>query len=228
MRNQRSKKFHAAAFTEYSSKATEYSKRDEEKWKEPPFAAVELSRAMEDLHPKNILDLGVGTGRYFPYINGEKYTGIDISPEMLSHANERTSMLTQRGFQEVKLEVNEIHDFLISAPSEYYDFIFSIGCIGYHIGVETTLFKEIVRVMTPKAHLFLQTTQQSKKYKIKNTISRLKNILLGNKDNSGFFISTSKKQLQKVCVNSGLNPVWFKEDEKLWFGSPLLLSLYQK
>ncbi len=220
--------FKKAVEREYTHKVASYAKRDEERWLSPTYTSIVLQQYVEEIHPQKILELGVGTGRYFPYLSGTHYTGVDISPEMLSYANDRKSILFKRGFTDIFLEEMELGEFLSSLPDAEYDFVFSIGCIGYHVDVTIQLINNVSRVIRPGGYLFLQTTQQSVKYKLTSIIKRWKNLLLGRDDNSHFFISTTIHQLRNVSKKGGFDLVRMHEDEKKWYDKPLLLSLFKK
>jgi SAM-dependent methyltransferase len=229
MNKKRTEYFSHAAAYEYSTKARQYSEKDIEKWKTPSFTAEQLVRIVSEIKPDRILELGVGTGRYFPYLSGRQYTGVDISSDMLDYARARESMLLERGFNSINLRLSELQDFLITLPDEeMYDFIFSIGCIGYHVPVGLSLFISISKILAPNGYLFLQTTQQSMRYKLKSILKHWKTLLLSRDDNAHFFLSTTKEQLRTVAKKSGFELVWMQEDEKKWYDRPLLLSLYKK
>lgn len=217
-----------AAKQEYSEKSARYSEKDKEKWASGNFTAQNLSEVVRAFRPSRVLELGVGTGRYFPYVTGASFTGVDISPEMLSHAKERIPILREQGFAEVSLVAGELGEFLAAQSNEQFDFVFSIGCIGYHVEVTPELFSQISRVMKPNSQLFLQTTQQSFGYKLGTVIKRWKNLALRRSDNSRFFVSTTKNHLRKYSKKAGLESLWVREDTKVWYDRPLMLSLYKK
>src|SRR5438067_311310 len=105
-------RYEQAAQAVYADKAHDYAVRDELKWKKPTNTALALSSFCLDVHPSRVLELGVGTGRYFPFLIGDTYIGVDVCESMLDHARQRESILRERGFTTVKFIQDEINTFL--------------------------------------------------------------------------------------------------------------------
>ncbi|MCX7796477.1 MAG: methyltransferase domain-containing protein [bacterium] len=88
---------------------------------------------------QKVLEIGCGTGNYIIALNslkGCQAWGIDISEEMLSIAQNRTSNVDFR----VQDAIN------IDFPSEFFDFIFSVNVI-HHIKDYQKYYREAYRVL---------------------------------------------------------------------------------
>jgi SAM-dependent methyltransferase len=217
------------AYTQYGMVASDYADRDEHvKWKNPSGTALALETLCSQVHPRRVLELGTGTGRYFPYLIGETYVGVDICGPMLEHARRRESVLRDRGFTKITLIEDEINIFLSqNSSTELFDLVFSIGCIGVHIPVTTDLMGSIQKLLSSNGYLFLQTTQHSFIWGLQKKFKHWRNILAGRKDNYGFYCATTPQSLRKATAATGLKTEWVREDTSRWYDRPILLSLFR-
>jgi SAM-dependent methyltransferase len=221
--------YEEAAEAEYRQTASTYAARDVKKWQQPSGTILALRAICRASAPTRILELGVGTGRYFPCLTGQEYLGIDISPSMLSFAKRRRRILTEQGFQSVEIRHEEIHSFLAQQHAGVaFDLIVSIGCLSYHIPITLEVMKRISRMLTPGGELFLQATQWSLPYKIGRIITRTSQIIMRPSSSYDFFSCTDSRELRRLAKKCDLHVRWIREDRTRWFGKPLLLCLFQK
>lgn len=223
------KSYQREAYIEYGNRAVDYAVSDKLKWKKPSGTALALLSLCDETRPRRVLELGTGTGRYFPFLTGSTYVGVDVCEPMLEHAREREQMLYERGFDVVTLVRKEIHTFLAEVDAaEPFDLIFSIGCIGYHVPVTIDLMQAIGRILSHQGHLFLQTTQQSLTRRIERKLKYWKNRLAGLDDNYAFFCSTTASELRHIAAEANMETRWVNEDQAVFFDRPMLLALFKK
>ena len=83
----------------------------------------------KDKKTKNILDVGCGTGRYFPYFVCENLYGVDMSKDMLKFAQKTDDILKKRNNRKYDNLTLLQEDILQLSQQEMYqrkfDFIFS-------------------------------------------------------------------------------------------------------
>lgn len=211
----------------YSSQADAYAASDETKWKTPTEAATLLEELCERHRFNRILELGVGTGRYFPFLRGSEYYGVDVCDPMLSHARRRESILKRRGFSNIHLIHQDIEDFLAQQTSKF-DFVFSIGCLGFHLPVTTALMRNIAERMAPHGYLFLQTTQRSLGWTFRRQLRYWRNLLTRRQDNFPFFCASTPDGLHRAARAAHLNGEWMREGTGRWYDKPMLYSLFRK
>lgn len=97
---------------------------------------------------KTILDYGCGSGRWVDFFSslGGKYTGVDISDEMIKLSKSR---YPDNSFMTVK-------DHKIPLETNSCDFVFSIAVIHHNRPPQQEeMIDEIARVLKPGGHLFL-------------------------------------------------------------------------
>ena len=152
-----------------------------------------------------VLELGAGTGRYFPFITGETYVGVDICEDMLKFARERKPMLEDKGFTSVELIKDGVNEYMLASDEERFDLVFSIGCVGIHVPADQTFMSNVHRVLKPGGHLYLQTTQQSRRWRWKKRVEHLRNKLKGKSDDYHFFCTTTRGQLQRDAGAAGFD-----------------------
>lgn len=223
------KSYQQEAYIEYGNRAVDYAVGDKLKWDKPSGTALALLSLCDEIRPRRVLELGTGTGRYFPFLTGSTYVGVDVCEPMLEHAREREQMLYQRGFEVVTLVRKEIHTYLAEAEAiEPFDLIFSIGCIGYHVPLTIDLMQAIRRILSHQGHLFLQTTQQSLTRRIERRLKYWKNTLAGLDDNYAFFCSTTARELRQIAAKANMETRWVNEDPAVFFDRPMLLALFKK
>jgi SAM-dependent methyltransferase len=221
--------YEEAAEAEYRQTASSYAARDVKKWQQPSGTNLALRAICRAYAPKRILELGVGTGRYFPCLTGQQYLGIDISPSMLSFAKRRKRMLTEQGFQSVEIRHEEIHTFLAQEHAEgAFDLVVSIGCLSYHLPITLEVMQRVSRMLTLGGRFFLQATQWSLHYKMGRIIKRVSGITTRPSENYDFFSCTDSRELRRLAKQAELHVQWIREDSTRWFGKPLLLCLFRK
>lgn len=151
-----------------ASDAREYYKNTAEEYfisdKDKPMHNLSAKRLREISQTnsfENVLDIGCGTGRYFPCVYGyRKFIGVDISPEMLNFSRQKVSSLHNNGFQHVVFIESDIYE-ITKNIDESFDFIYSIGLIGYHIPFDREIAQMIFNLLN-KNGLFLVVTVQDK------------------------------------------------------------------
>ena len=222
-------RFRAWSEREYLSTADDYANRDQTVWSNPTGTARALHELVLDCRPFRVLELGAGTGRYFPFLRGQKYIGVDICSAMLRHARARSGILKEHGFSEVTVVEDEVMRFL-ELPEHHgaFDFVFSIGCVGYHVPVNRRLMQQIHTVLTPGGRLFLQTTQQSVWRRARAWSRHGLDWLLGRQSDYNFFVSTTERRLRRLAHATQFDTEWVREDTRRFFGQPILLSSYRK
>jgi SAM-dependent methyltransferase len=102
------------------------------------------------------LDAGCGTGLHLePLLNavspGGCVTGLDLSPELLSHASTLVEKKCLAG--PVQLIQGDIRN--LPCGPEIFDWIWSVDCAGYIRGDKAALVAELARVLTPGGRLAL-------------------------------------------------------------------------
>lgn len=213
----------------YGPGAEAYAAHDEEKWNQPSGTAQALDLLCSEIRPKRIIELGVGTGRYFPFLTGEVFLGVDVCAPMLEYARKRLNILHDRGFDKAELTREELHVFLANASRrEQFDLVYSIGCIGIHVPVTTSLMMSISDVLAPGGYLFLQTTQRSLSLKTRQRIRHWRNELAGREDDHDYYCATSPRSLGHATGVANLETQWIREDVRRWYDKPILLSLFRK
>lgn len=222
------KSYQREADIEYGNSADDYAVGDKLKWEKPSGTALALRSLCDEIRPRRVLELGTGTGRYFPFLTGSTYVGVDVCEPMLEQARQREQLLYERGFEVVTLARKEIHTFLAEEATEPFDLIFSIGCIGYHVPVTIDLMQAIGRLLAHQGHLFLQTTQQSLTRRIERKLKYWKNRLAGLDDNYAFFCSTTASELRHIAAQAKMETRWVNEDQAVFFDRPMLLALFKK
>ena len=211
----------------YSSQASTYALNDERKWERPSDTAKALLGFCREHRPKRVLELGVGTGRYFPFLLGDEYVGVDVCEPMLEHARERDGILRGQGFTSIRLVNDEVNAFL-SRPSAGFDFIFSVGCLGFHIPITPALLQSLAGAMSAGGHLFLQTTQRSRRWALRRQLQYWRNVLTGREDNYSFFCASTPRRLRGAAAAAGLRTEWIREETARWYDKSMLLSLFHK
>lgn len=135
------------------------------------FAAV-LRRLCAQRRPLNVLDLGVGTGRYFQAVSGGgTFVGVDVSEGMLAHAHGRREVLLQNGFKDVWLLCA---DALMSPRllKVRFDLVYSIGLFGYHLPLDNSVMKTVSEILTPTGAFFVTTVQQPLTVRVRSALRR--------------------------------------------------------
>jgi SAM-dependent methyltransferase len=97
---------------------------------------------------KLLLDFGCGSGRWVGYFRdlGATYRGVDISDEMVAICRGRYP----------SLDFASMDGFSVPAPSESFDYVFSIGVLHHNRRHEQDLLlNEITRVIKPGGYLVL-------------------------------------------------------------------------
>ncbi len=92
-----------------------------------------------------ILEVGCGTGNYIiavQFVTGCAAQGIDISEEMLVHAQRRDSPVA---FSVASAEFLEV-------PDESHDLIFTVDVV-HHLGGPTDHYREAYRAMAPEGRV---------------------------------------------------------------------------
>lgn len=109
--------------------------------------------AVEKMHVQSgerVLEVGVGTGISLPYYPaGASVVGIDLSPHMLEHAQER---VTAEGLQNVSVEVMDAEDMTFS--DGYFDKVAAMY-VATVVANPQKLVAEMKRVCKPGGDLFI-------------------------------------------------------------------------
>jgi len=209
----------------YARLADEYAAlRDEKIWRARPSSVQLISGICEIYRPHRILELAVGTGRYFPYLHGSRYVGVDVSPSMLDHARRRETVLRERGFAEIEFVQSEIETFL-SHPSEVFDFVLCVGCIGRYVPITNQLMRQLSEILEPGGNLFLETRQRSCLWRVRKLES-----LLGHSDEQ-FFVPVTLEEAIGAANKSGLSLRWVleeKEQKRRWGDRRRLMMFFQR
>lgn len=209
----------------YSPTVESYAERDHERWAKGSGIIEALKEVVAEKRPKSVLELGVGTGRYFPFMTGQRFVGVDVSPTMLAVAKDRTDLLAGNGFTSIDLVEAEIGAWLsgsAGAELERFDLVYSIGCIGLHVPVTVKLMRLIRARMRPGALLYMQTTQAPLRRRVKNWPRELINRF---QQGTTFDLWTTPLALRWHFKAAGLDCEWIRRDSKPWRGRPMLLSL---
>lgn len=79
---------------------------------------AKIIKEVKQMKPKNVLDIGCGTGRWADLLPVDDYTGIDFASHLIDLAREQ--------HPDKKFQVADVVDF---EPSEPYDLLFSFVCL---------------------------------------------------------------------------------------------------
>ncbi len=212
----------------YADRANEYAAKDERMWRQPSGTALALQALCDELQPRRVLELGVGTGRYFPFLRGEIYFGVDACDPMLACARRRESILRERGFRTVTLAQREIRLFLAEPGAiSAFDLVVAIGCLGYLLPVNVDLLAGIRNnLMSANGWLLLQTTQMSAQLRMRFELRRAISFLRGGRETKLYV--TNPRRLRVVAQSAGLHTEWIRADAARFHDRPLLLSLYRR
>jgi SAM-dependent methyltransferase len=113
----------------------------------------------------DVLDLGCGTGRYFPALSGvRRLVGIDVSRAMLDRA-------AQRPAPSVSLSLIEA-DFLTHAFDEAeFDLVYAVGVLAEHSPFDVELASRVRRWLKPGGR-FAFTTVDPMSASVHRTVGR--------------------------------------------------------
>lgn len=106
-------------------------------------------------YPIRVLDIGCGTGRYFHCLtNVEELTGVDISEEMLSAAENpvRQELISVKKILRIRRNV-----YLSSFEPKSFHFVYSLGMFGNGCPVTVELCDKIHDWLTPGGKLYFNT-----------------------------------------------------------------------
>ncbi|OGM60217.1 16S rRNA (cytosine(1402)-N(4))-methyltransferase [Candidatus Woesebacteria bacterium RIFCSPLOWO2_01_FULL_39_10b] len=99
-------------------------------------------------HPKSILEVGTGTGIHAEWFlrnyenNKFNFTGVDLSPDMLSVAKKRLQYFIDKG----KAKLKVANALSLPFKNEAFDFVFCVATI-HHLEYPETGIREMVRVL---------------------------------------------------------------------------------
>jgi SAM-dependent methyltransferase len=203
----------------YSDIADWYASRDIAVWETPSPTARAVDRLLADRAPDMVLELGVGTGRYFPFFAGRTYVGVDASPQMLAKAQERLEVLTTRGFDSAELVCDDIADFLTRPDPTRYDAIVSMACIGFHVPIDRPLLRRLASRLRPGGVIFLQIAQQSFRVRLRRVPRRIVDRF---RPGTAFFRSSSPRQIARVADAAGLSVLESTEVDDWWNERPVV------
>lgn len=115
----------------------------------------------ERVHGPHVLEIGVGTGKNFPYYPPDMdITAIDISPKMLDRAREKA----ERDNVSVKLELADAQD--LQFPDDQFDTVVATF-VFCSVPDPVQGFREAARVLKPGGQLLLMEHVLSQKRIIK-------------------------------------------------------------
>lgn len=159
-----------AAHSRYDATAEKYAESDRQDTCQFQSFGEKLKSLCIKYKPRNIIELGVGTGRYFPYTLGNGvFVGIDISSQMLRQAERRLHILKANGFKEIRL----IEGDLLKArllTEESYDLVYAIGVLGYHLPLNKSIMTIAASLLKPGGIFFVTTVQQPILMRAKNAL----------------------------------------------------------
>jgi SAM-dependent methyltransferase len=116
----------------YDTNAVNYIRYDEQN----PQTNLDIKKGIEKLvfekNPALVLDVGCGSGRYFPFLKGEMIVGVDLSTRMLKCG---------RKFKHINLIQADI--FNLPFKENIFDLIISMSIIGENCPLTMKLLKEI-------------------------------------------------------------------------------------
>ena len=109
-------------------------------------------------HPVRVLELGCGTGRYFHWLdNVDLLVGTDISAEMLKQA-EHPVLENEVTAREVRLIRGNLYE--ISFEPGSFDFIYSLGVLGYGAALTDELGQRLAHWLAPGGRLYFDAIEK--------------------------------------------------------------------
>jgi SAM-dependent methyltransferase len=122
-----------------------------------PFVKAMVRRAVAELRPRRVLDVGCGTGIYTQVVleagPGTEVDGVDLAPEVVEATGQT---LAAAGFgPRVRLHVGDVRDWL-SASRERFDLVLLLNNIYYFDRAgRVELYRQIGRSLNPRAELLV-------------------------------------------------------------------------
>lgn len=109
-------------------------------------------------HPIRVLEIGCGTGRYFHWLEQvQLLVGTDLSRKMLKCA-EHPVCGSDVTAQEVRLMQGDIYE--LEFESESFDFIYSLGVLGYGAELTPALATKLHRWLAPGGRLYFDAIEE--------------------------------------------------------------------
>jgi ubiquinone/menaquinone biosynthesis C-methylase UbiE len=109
-------------------------------------------------HPVRVLELGCGTGRYFHWLdNVDLLVGTDISAEMLKQA-EHPVLEDEVTAREIRLVRGNLYE--ISFEPGSFDFIYSLGVLGYGAALTDELCQRIALWLAPGGRIYFDAIEK--------------------------------------------------------------------
>lgn len=170
--------------------------------KTKPFPGVE--EFLKDKKGK-ILDLGCGSGRNFPAVNGEIY-GIDFSTEMLKQAAKKYPKANLLKAPASKIPIKD--SFFDAAI-----YVAALHCIESPQERECSL-NELFRVLKPKAKAFI-TVWSLNHERVKSLGNNFLPWTVNNKKLKRFYYIYEKDELSDLLKKTGFKIVSLKEEENI-------------
>jgi len=109
-----------------------------------------MARAVADMQPESLLEVGVGTGLALPHYPRDcRIVGIDLSPEMLAKARRQASRLPQQRIELLQMDAEHL-----AFPDASFDCV----TVPYVLSVTPRperLVAELRRVCKPNGHIVI-------------------------------------------------------------------------
>lgn len=119
-----------------------------------------ITQVSSQIQNPTVLDLGVGTGRYFKAITeAKRIVGIDLSPDMLQKAKLKT-----RG-NNIDLIRADLHALPFPNNRPLFNFIMSIGTLGVHSPITSALLMNLRGLIDDSGVVLLLTNTTREHWK---------------------------------------------------------------
>lgn len=133
-----------------------------------------LAEALTDVHEKNVLELGTGSGAAVQWLAPDnRYTGVDVSPGLLKRAVKK---FAGAGFDKTRFHIADVEDMPFNDHS--FDLCLCILTLNFFDNAEAVL-QEVFRLLKPGGRIVcsVPVPERNKKKRVIRGVLRSEEVL---------------------------------------------------